>query len=115
MKTITVLGSTGSIGTQTVELLAAAPDSYRVVALVGGRNVALLAQQARALRAQRAVIADPAGHAALAEALAGSGIEVASGAASVVEAASLDAEWTMAAITGAAGLPSKLAANRLGL
>ena len=114
MKTITVLGSTGSIGTQTVELLAAAPDSYRVVALVGGRNVALLAQQARALRAQRAVIADPAGHAALAEALAGSGIEVASGAASVVEAASLDAEWTMAAITGAAGLPSTLAAIRRG-
>lgn len=114
MKTITVLGSTGSIGTQTVELLEAAPDSYRVVALVGGRNVAVLARQARALRARRAVIADPAGHAALAEALAGTGVEVASGAEAVVEAASLDAEWTMAAITGAAGLPSTLAAIRRG-
>jgi 1-deoxy-D-xylulose-5-phosphate reductoisomerase len=114
VKTVSVLGSTGSIGTQTVELLAAAPLSYRVVALVGGRNVALLAEQARALAARRAVIADPAGHAALAEALAGTGIEVASGPGAVVEAAALDAEWTMAAITGAAGLPSTLAAIRRG-
>ena len=113
-KTVSVLGSTGSIGTQTIELLAAAPDSYRVVALVGGRNVALLAEQARSLRARRAVIADPAGHAALAAALAGTGVEVASGAEAVVEAAALEAEWTMAAITGAAGLPSTLAAIRRG-
>ena len=114
MKTITVLGSTGSIGTQTVELLEAAPESYRVIALVGGRNVALLARQARALRAQRAVIADPALYPALIEALAGTGVEVACGAEAVVEAASLDTEWTMAAITGAAGLPSTLAAIRRG-
>ena len=114
VKTITVLGSTGSIGTQTVELLEADPAAFRVVALVGGRNVTLLARQARTLRARRAVIADPAGHTALAEALAGTGIEVASGAEAVVEAASLDAEWTMCAITGAAGLPSTLAAIRRG-
>ena len=114
MKTITVLGSTGSIGTQTVELLEAAPESYRVIALVGGRNVALLARQARALRAQRAVIADPALYPALIEALAGTGVEIACGAEAVVEAASLDTEWTMAAITGAAGLPSTLAAIRRG-
>ncbi len=114
MKTVTVLGSTGSIGTQTIELLAGDPGAYSVVALVGGRNVALLAEQARALRARRAVIADPAGHAALAAALAGSGVEVASGAEAVVEAAALDAEWTMAAITGAAGLASTLAAIRRG-
>ena len=110
MKTVSVLGSTGSIGTQTVELLQVDPLAYRVIALVGGRNAALLAEQARTLRARRAVIADPAGHAALAEALAGTGIEVASGAGAVVEAAALDADWTMAAITGAAGLPSTLAA-----
>ena len=114
VKTVTVLGSTGSIGTQTVELLAADPLSYRVVALVGGRNVAVLAAQARALGVRRAVIADPACHAALAEALAGSNIEVRSGPEAVVEAASLDADWTMAAITGAAGLPSTLAAIRRG-
>ena len=114
MKTVSVLGSTGSIGTQTVELLQVDPLAYRVIALVGGRNAALLAEQARTLRARRAVIADPAGHAALAEALAGTGIEVASGAGAVVEAAALDADWTMAAITGAAGLPSTLAAIRRG-
>ncbi len=114
MKTITVLGSTGSIGTQTVELLEADPSAFRVIALVGGRNVTLLARQARALRVRRAVIAEPGCHAALAEALAGTGIEVASGAEAVVEAASLDAEWTMCAITGAAGLPSTLAAIRRG-
>ncbi len=113
-KTVSVLGSTGSIGTQTVELLAADPARYRVVALVGGRNAALLAKQARALGARRAVIADPAQHAALAEALAGSGVEAAAGPEAVVEAAAMDAEWTMAAITGAAGLPSTLAAIRRG-
>jgi 1-deoxy-D-xylulose-5-phosphate reductoisomerase len=114
VKTVTVLGSTGSVGTQTVGLLSAAPLSYRVIALVGGHNVDLLARQARALRVRRAVIADPACHAALAEALAGTAIEVASGAEAVVEAAALEADWTMAAITGAAGLASTLAAIRRG-
>ena len=114
VKTVTVLGSTGSIGTQTVELLAAAPERFHVLALVGGRNVALLAEQAISLGARRAVIAEPTCHAALATALAGTGIEVASGADAVVAAAAMDAEWTMAAITGAAGLPSTLAAIRRG-
>jgi 1-deoxy-D-xylulose-5-phosphate reductoisomerase len=113
-KTVTILGSTGSVGSQTVELLAADPQAFRVVALVGGRNVALLAAQARALGASRAVIADPTCHAALVDALAGTGIEVASGAEAVIEAAAMEADWTMAAITGAAGLPSTLAAIRRG-
>ena len=114
VKTVTVLGSTGSVGTQTVELLAADPGRYRVRALVGGRNAALLAQQARLLGAEFAVISDPSRHAELAQALAGSGIETACGDAAVVEAAALDADWTMAAITGAAGLASTLAAIRRG-
>ena len=87
MKSVSVLGSTGSVGTQTVELLAAAPDRYAVRALVGGRNAALLAQQARQLRAELAVIADEAALPALREALAGTGIATAAGAAAVVEAA----------------------------
>jgi len=58
-RSVTVLGSTGSVGTQTVDLLAAAPERFRVRALVAGRNVALLAEQAVALGAERAVIADP--------------------------------------------------------
>lgn len=114
-RSVTVLGSTGSIGTQTLDLLAqAGPERYRVVALVAGRNVARLAEQARSFRARRAVIADPSLGAALAEALSGSGIETASGPAAVVEAAAMEAEWTMAAITGAAGLASTLAAIRRG-
>ncbi len=109
-----MLGSTGSVGTSTVELLAADPGSWRVQALVGGRNAGLLAAQARRLGAMRAVISDPAAYAALAEALAGSGIEAAAGPDAVIEAASLGADWTMAAITGAAGLPATLAAIRGG-
>ncbi len=114
-RSVTVLGSTGSIGTQTLDLIAqAGPERYRVVALVAGRNVARLAEQARAFHARRAVVADPACYAALVEALAGSGIEAAAGPAAVVEAAALEADWTMAAITGAAGLPATLAAIRRG-
>jgi 1-deoxy-D-xylulose-5-phosphate reductoisomerase len=113
-RSVTVLGSTGSVGTQTVELLAAAPERFQIRALVAGRNVALLAKQAIALRAERAVIADPACYAALREALSDTGIEVAAGPESVVAAAALPADLTMAAITGAAGLAATLAAIRRG-
>jgi 1-deoxy-D-xylulose-5-phosphate reductoisomerase len=114
MKTVTVLGSTGSVGTQTLDLLAGQRERFAVVALVGGRNAVLLAEQARALGARLAVIAEPSCHEALAEALSGTGIAVASGPAAVVAAASAPADWTMAAITGAAGLPATLAAIRRG-
>ncbi len=114
MKSVTILGSTGSIGRSTVDLLLAAPEPFAVRALVGNRNVALLAEQARALRAELAVCCDPAGYPALVEALAGSGVRVACGAQAVVEAAALPAEWTMAAISGAAGLHPTLAAIRRG-
>jgi len=114
MKTVSVLGSTGSIGTQTIELLLANPDLYQVQALVAGSNVALLAQQAIALRAKLAVVADPSCHAALVQALAGAGIEVASGTQAVIEAGARPADWTMCAIMGAAGLHSTLAAIERG-
>jgi 1-deoxy-D-xylulose-5-phosphate reductoisomerase len=113
-RSVTVLGSTGSIGTQTIELLAAEPERFQVRALVAGRNAALLAQQAIALRAEVAVVADAACYAALRDALAGTGIETAAGTDAVVHAASLQADWTMAAITGAAGLASTLAAIKRG-
>ncbi len=109
-RSVTVLGSTGSVGTQTIELLAAQPERFQVRALVGGRNVGLLAEQAVALRAQCAVIADPGAYPQLRQALAGTGIDSAAGPEAVVEAASLPADWTMAAITGAAGLAATLAA-----
>jgi 1-deoxy-D-xylulose-5-phosphate reductoisomerase len=113
-RTVTVLGSTGSVGTQTLDLLSAEPGRFRVKALVAGRNTALLARQAIAFGAEMAVVADPALYAELRDALSGTDIAVAAGPDAVVEAATLDADWTMAAIAGAAGLASTLAAIRRG-
>ena len=114
LRTVTVLGSTGSVGTSTVDLLAANPSRFKVHALVGGRKASLLAEQARQLGAAVAVVADPAAMPELEAALAGSGIACACGDAAVLAAASDRVDWTMAAITGAAGLPSTLAAIRRG-
>lgn len=113
-RTVTILGCTGSVGTQTIDLLLAQPDRYRVKALVAGSKIDLLAQQARQLRAERAVVANPDCYQGLKDALAGTGIEVAAGLDAVVEAAAMPADWTMAAITGAAGLASTLAAIKRG-
>jgi 1-deoxy-D-xylulose-5-phosphate reductoisomerase len=114
IKTVSILGCTGSVGTQTVELLAADPGRYRVRALVAGGNATLLARQARLLGAELAVIRDPAGYPELAAALAGTATAAACGDAAVLDAAALPADWTMAAITGAAGLPPTLASIRQG-
>ena len=108
---ITVLGSTGSVGKSTVSLLDAAPEGqFDIVALVAGRDWQGLAAQARRLKARHAVLADPSQYAALKEALAGTDIQVAAGPEAVIAAASLPADWTMAAIVGAAGLPATMAA-----
>ena len=111
---IAILGSTGSVGCNTVELVAASPEAYAVEALVALRSVDRLAEQARALKAKLAVVADESRYRALKAALAGSGIEVAAGADAVVEAASRPSDWVMAAIVGAVGLASTLAAVRRG-
>lgn len=111
---ISVLGSTGSIGTSTVDLLKRMAGDIEVRALVGGRNVALLAEQARELRAEIAVIHDEGLHEELKSRLAGSGIRTAAGRQAVIEAGAMEADWTMAAITGAAGLEPTLAAARNG-
>ncbi|MBV9734424.1 MAG: 1-deoxy-D-xylulose-5-phosphate reductoisomerase [Acidisphaera sp.] len=108
-RSVTVLGSTGSVGRQTVELLGD-PARFAVRALVANRNAAVLAEQARRLNAELAVLCDSAGYPALREALSGTGIEAACGPQAVVAAAALPADWTMAAITGAAGLRATLAA-----
>lgn len=113
-KRVTILGSTGSIGTNTVALIAENPESYAVEALTAKANVSLLARQARALGARLAVIADPGRYGELKEALAGSGIEAAAGEEALVEAAKAPADWVMAAIVGAAGLAPTLAAIRRG-
>jgi 1-deoxy-D-xylulose-5-phosphate reductoisomerase len=114
VKTISILGSTGSVGTQTLDLIVAEPDRYHVRALVGGRNVALLAEQAKRCRAELAVIHDPACFDALRTALAGTGIAAGAGSSAVQEAAAMPADWTMASIMGMAGLHPTLAAIRRG-
>jgi len=111
---VTVLGSTGSVGCSTLDLIERNPDRYQVEALTAHRNVAGLAEQARKFGARRAVIADPSLYGALKEALGGTGIAVAAGPAAVVEAAAAPADWVMAAIVGAAGLAPTLAAVRRG-
>ena len=106
MRSISVFGATGSIGESTFDLLMrqGGPDAYRTVALTGGRNVVRLAEQARALRAEIAVIADETLLPELKAALAGTGITAAAGQNALLEAADRPADWTMSGIVGAAGL-----------
>ncbi|WP_434618822.1 1-deoxy-D-xylulose-5-phosphate reductoisomerase [Azospirillum sp. B2RO_4] len=113
-RSVTILGSTGSVGTQTVDLVSRDPDRFPVEALTANRNVALLARQARQLNARLAVVADPAAYAELKSLLSGTGIEVAAGSEAVAAAAERPADWVMAAIVGAAGLEPTLAAVRRG-
>jgi 1-deoxy-D-xylulose-5-phosphate reductoisomerase len=112
--TVTILGSTGSIGASTVDLLLRERASYRVEAITAGRNAAALARTAREIGAKFAALADPASYRELKDALAGSGIEAAAGEDAVIEAARRPADWVMAAITGAAGLKPTIAAVERG-
>jgi 1-deoxy-D-xylulose-5-phosphate reductoisomerase len=109
-RTVTILGATGSIGTSTLDLVERAPERYEVLALTANCDVDKLAAAARRTNARRAAVADPGCYAALRDALAGSGIEVAAGAEAIVEAAGMGADWTMAAIVGSAGLAPVMAA-----
>lgn len=111
---ITILGSTGSIGCSTLDLVERQPESFEIEALTAHRNVDALVAQALKFRPSVAVIGDPAGYDALKRGLAGSGIEAAAGAAAIDEAASRPSDFVMAGIVGAAGLAPTLAAVRRG-
>jgi 1-deoxy-D-xylulose-5-phosphate reductoisomerase len=113
-ETVTILGSTGSIGRSSVDLLRVRRGRFRVRALTARRNVLLLAQQARELGAEVAVIADETLYGDLKKALDGTGIRAAAGADGVVEAAGLPADRIIAAIVGAAGIEPTLRAIRQG-
>ena len=113
-RSVTILGSTGSVGRNTLDLIERNPGAYSIEALTANRSVEALAEQARRLGAKRAVVADEARYADLKEALAGSEVEPAAGASAVIEAADQPAEWVMSAIVGAAGLEATLAAVRRG-
>jgi 1-deoxy-D-xylulose-5-phosphate reductoisomerase len=112
MRRISIFGATGSIGQSTYDLIcrAGGADAFQTVAVTGGRNVALLAQMARRLRAQIAVTAHEDCLDDLRRALGGSGIAAAAGAGAIVEAALMPTDWVMSAIVGNAGLAPSFAA-----
>ena len=104
MRRITLFGATGSVGQSAVDLIARDLDAYQAVALTGGRNIARLASDAIALRAELAVTCHDDCYAALKDALAGTGIAVAAGDAAIKEAAMRPVDWALSAIIGSAGL-----------
>jgi len=113
-RSVTILGSTGSIGCNTVSLIEANPAAYSVQALTALKNVGLLAEQAKRMRPALAVVADDRQYAELKQALAGTGVRVAAGKEALKEAAALPSDWVMAGIVGAAGLAPTLEAVRRG-
>jgi len=110
MRSISILGATGSIGASTLDLVRCQPDRWQVVALTANGNAAELARLAIEFRAEIAVVAEDAALPALREALAGTGIEAAGGTQALVEAATRTADITVAAIVGCAGLAPTMAA-----
>ncbi|WP_410013718.1 1-deoxy-D-xylulose-5-phosphate reductoisomerase [Sodalis sp. C49] len=117
MRNLTILGSTGSVGTSTLAVVQQNPEKFAVRALVAGRNSAVMARQCLAFRPAYACMADEASARELKRLLheAGSATEVMAGPRAACELAALDGvDLVMAAIVGAAGLPSTLAAIRAG-
>lgn len=114
---LTILGSTGSIGESTLDVVSRHPEKFRVFALAGHKQVEKLAAQCQTFRPEYAVVADTE-HAARLEALLkhdGTATQVLHGAQALVDVASADeVGGVMCAIVGAAGLPSALAAAQKG-
>ena len=113
-RSVTILGSTGSIGGNTIDLLQRHRDSFTVEALTANSNIELLAEQARQTGAKFAVTADSSRYKDLKDALSGSNIRVAAGPEAVEEAAGAPSDFVMAGIVGAAGLGPTLAAIKRG-
>ena len=114
MKTVTILGATGSVGTSTLDLVEREPDRFKVIALTANCDVARLAAAAIRTRAAFAVVADEGCLPDLRAALAGTGIRAGGGAGAIAEAAASGAEWTMGAIVGCAGLKPVMTAIEQG-
>jgi len=110
VRTVTVLGATGSIGDSTMDLLRASPERYQVEALTANSNVEGLAKLAKEFGARFVAVADASKLGELRDALAGTDIASGAGDSAIVEAAERSADWVMAAVSGAAGLKPALAA-----
>jgi 1-deoxy-D-xylulose-5-phosphate reductoisomerase len=113
-RSVTILGSTGSVGCSTIDLIDRNPNGYAVEALTARRNVDLLIEQAKRLRPSYVAVSEDEHYYALKAGLSGTGIEVAAGQDAVVAAATRPADFVMAAIVGAAGLAPTLAAVNRG-
>ena len=113
-KDVTILGSTGSIGSNTLDLIGRNPEQYNIKALTANSNVSDLAKQAISHNADMAVIADENKYTELKDALSGTNTKVAAGKTALNEAADLPADWVMSSIVGAAGLRPTLTAIRRG-
>jgi 1-deoxy-D-xylulose-5-phosphate reductoisomerase len=104
-KTVSVFGSTGSIGRSTLDLIAHNPDDFTLRVLSAGKNVELLAQQAIASKPELIVVADDTGYAQLCDLLsAHRDIKITAGRQALLDAAQVDVDLTVAAIMGFAGL-----------
>lgn len=117
MKAITLLGSTGSIGTQTLDIVAQYPDQFRIVGMAAGRNIELLAQQIRQFRPEIVAISDPNQLSDLKDAIADVDPQpqLLAGEAGVVEVAAYgDSESVVTGIVGCAGLLPTIAAIKAG-
>lgn len=114
MRSLTILGATGSVGGSTLDLVARHRDRFRVEAVTAKSDAAGLARIAREYGARFAAVADDKAYDALKAALAGTGIEAAAGEQAVVVAAARPADIVLAAISGAAGVAPVLAAIEAG-
>src|ERR1700749_2077808 len=110
VRSVTVLGATGSIGDSTMDLVRGARDRYRVEALTANSNVQALAKLAREVDARFVRVADAGKLGELKDALAGTRTACGAGESAIIEAAARPADWVMAAVIGAAGLKPALAA-----
>jgi 1-deoxy-D-xylulose-5-phosphate reductoisomerase len=113
MKRLAILGSTGSIGEQTLDVVASHPDRFQVVSLAAGRNVERLIEQARRFEPRVVSVADPAEVPAIQAAL-GAEVEVASADSGLLAVATEAADLVVAGLVGAVGLRPVLAAIRAG-
>ena len=114
-KKIVILGSTGSIGSQSLEVISKNAGNFELSAIVAGSNVSLLVEQALKYNPEYAVIYNTAGYKKLSEALAGTGIKIMAGPDAIKEVVSLpDVDLVMAAMVGFAGLEPVIAAVKAG-
>jgi len=114
VKRLALLGSTGSIGEQTLSVVAEFPERFRVTALGAGRNMARLAEQVKQHRPERVAVADEGAARELAERLGGAAPELAVGPAGLVAVAEHPADLVVSGLVGAIGLAPTLAAIRAG-